>query len=86
VSVEKVGRSVSLDSVIQLAGGIVWGWGDKQLGERRPRCESSPFTYTGTQEMPHMYSPYPTASDNWDLLHHVTDYKGDKSFPFHACV
>jgi hypothetical protein len=61
---EKVGRSGSLDSFIQLAGGIVWGWGDEQLGERRPRRESSPFTYTATQEMPHIYSPYPTVSDN----------------------
>jgi hypothetical protein len=71
---EKVGRSGSLDSFIQLTGGIVWGWGDEQLGERRPRCESPPFTYTGTQEMPHIYLPYPAVSDNWDLLHHGIDY------------
>jgi hypothetical protein len=72
--VRKVGRSGSLDSFIQLASGIVWGWGDKQMGERRPHRESSPFTYTGTQEMPNLYSPYPTVSDNWDLLHHGIDY------------
>ncbi|AEO57171.1 hypothetical protein MYCTH_2303014 [Thermothelomyces thermophilus ATCC 42464] len=71
-AVDKVGRSGSLDSFIQLASGIIWGWGERQLGERRPRRERSPSpcTFTETQEMPHMYSPYPIVSDNWDLLHH----------------
>ncbi|KAL2258597.1 hypothetical protein VTK26DRAFT_8046 [Humicola hyalothermophila] len=71
-AVGKVGRSGSLGSFVQLACGIVWGWGEEQLGERRPRRErsSSPFSSTETQDMPHRYSPYPTVSDNWDLLHH----------------
>jgi hypothetical protein len=70
--VDKVGRSGSLDSLFQLASGIIWGWGEGQLGERGPRREPSPlpFTFTETQEMPYMYSPYPTVSDNWDLLHY----------------
>ncbi|KAK4196469.1 hypothetical protein QBC40DRAFT_209361 [Triangularia verruculosa] len=70
-AVDKLGRSGSLDSFIQLVSGIVWGWEDGQLGEHRPRRvrSRSPFTSTETQEMPHMHSPYPTVSDNWDLLH-----------------
>ncbi|KAK0718953.1 hypothetical protein B0T21DRAFT_386606 [Apiosordaria backusii] len=71
-AVDKVGRSGSLDSFMQLVSGIVWGWDEGQLGEHRPRRERSrsPFTSTETQEMPHMHSPYPTVSDDWDLLHH----------------
>ncbi|KAH8744813.1 hypothetical protein F5883DRAFT_20078 [Diaporthe sp. PMI_573] len=71
-AVDKVGRCGSLDSFIQSASGIVWGWGEGQLGERRPRRERSPSpcTFTETQEMPHMYSPYPIVPDNGDLLHH----------------
>jgi hypothetical protein len=71
---EKVGRSGSLDSFVQLTSGIVWGWGDEQVGERRPQRESSPFTYTGTQEQPHMYSPHPVISDTWDLMDHGLDH------------
>jgi hypothetical protein len=65
---EKVGRSGSLDSFVQLTSGIVWGWGDEQVGERRPRRESSPFTYTGTQRP--SYSPHPEVCDTWDLMEH----------------
>ncbi|KAK3904322.1 hypothetical protein C8A05DRAFT_13804, partial [Staphylotrichum tortipilum] len=63
-------RPRSLDSFIQLASGIVWGRGEGQLREPRQRRSRSPFTFTETQEMPHMCSPYPTISDNWDRLHH----------------
>ena len=35
-----------------------------------PPDEDSSFDYTETQELPHMYSPLPVVSDNWDLLHH----------------
>ncbi|KAH6632091.1 hypothetical protein F5144DRAFT_548097 [Chaetomium tenue] len=43
---------------------------EEQLDKYRPPDEDSSFDCTETQELPHMYSPHPVVSDNWDLLHH----------------
>ncbi|KAK4141208.1 uncharacterized protein C8A04DRAFT_39244 [Dichotomopilus funicola] len=67
---EKAGRSGSLDSFLQLASGVVWGWGEKQVGEHKPQPEVEPLSQTGTQEGPHMYSPLIHVSDDWDLMDH----------------
>ena len=70
---DKIGRAGSLDSFLQLASGVVWGWGDEgQLGERRPRVERSPFNFTDAQEP--SYSPHPQVSDAWDAADHGLDH------------
>ncbi|KAK3384694.1 hypothetical protein B0T24DRAFT_674433 [Lasiosphaeria ovina] len=83
----KVGRTGSLDSLLQFVGGAIWGLAESdddkdgkrdasgsqegQLDEYRPPDEDSYFDFTGTQDGP--YSPYPIVSDTWDLADHGID-------------
>lgn len=41
---------------------------EEQLEKHSPPEEDSSFDFAGTQELPHMYSPHPVVSDDWDLL------------------